>query len=264
MPNLLQIELKESAANAVGFPFSLPIIRGLGPISLDADVTFFVGENGSGKSTLLEAIAAGVEVPSLGGADVARDDSLVYARRLAKELRFAWRARKRRGLFMRAEDFFAFIHRVNAERAELQDLEAHYDQTLDGYGKQLAMGLARGQRSGLEERYGEDADAFSHGESFIEVLKARVTGEGLYLLDEPEAPLSPQRQLALLSFIVDATQRGCQFIIATHSPILLALPGASILQFHDAQITPTTYEALDHVTFTRDFLNAPERYLRHL
>lgn len=264
MANLLEIGLRESAASIDVFPFSLPVVRDMGNVPLDADVTFFVGENGSGKSTILEAIAAGVDVPSLGGTDVARDPSLEYARALAGELHFVWRVKKRRGLFMRAEDFFSFVHRVNMERAGLEALEAHYESTLEGYGRDLAKGAARGQRMELVEKYGEDADAHSHGESFLEVLKARVTGEGLYLLDEPEAPLSPQRHLALMGFLMDAIGRGCQFIIATHSPILLALPGANILLFHEGRIMPTAYENLEHVNFTRDFLNAPERFLRYL
>ena len=264
MANLLEIELKGAVDTFPVFPFVLPIVRNMGRVPLDSDITFFVGENGAGKSTLLEAIAAGVEVPSLGAKDVQRDETLVAARRLAQELRFSWQVKNRHGLFMRAEDFFAFVHKVNAERAELQALEQHYDETLQGLGRDLAVGAARGQRASLEQKYGEDADAFSHGESFLEVLQARITGAGLYLLDEPEAPLSPQRQLALISFLLAAVDRGCQFIIATHSPILLATPGARILLFEDGAIRPVAYDELDHVTFTRDFLNAPERYLKHL
>jgi predicted ATPase len=106
-------------------------------------------------------------------------------------------------------------------------------------------------------------DGRSHGESFLDLFGARL-GDGLYLLDEPETPLSPHRQLTLLALLGDATKRGAQFVVATHSPILLAFPGARIYDFDALPVRATTYDALPHVTLTRDFLNAPERYVRHL
>lgn len=246
------------------FPFSLPIIRDLGEISFTRAVTFLVGENGTGKSTLLEAMAVAAEVPAIGDVDMARDPSLEPARRLAAAMRLTWTKRTRRGFFMRAEDFFAFVKRVNAAQEDFADLEHDYSERLEGYGRQLAMGVARGARAGLAARYGDDLDANSHGESFLKVLQERIAPGGVYFLDEPETPLSPQRQMALIGLILDGVRANAQFVIATHSPILMALPGAQLLVLDNGAIRECEYEQLEHVTFTRDFLNAPERYLRHL
>ncbi len=135
---------------------------------------------------------------------------------------------------------------------------------LKGYGLRLAQGVVRGQRRALTSRYGEDADARSHGESFLQLFQSRFVPGGLYLLDEPEAPLSPQRQLALLSMLKEMAGQDSQFVVATHSPILMALPGADILSFDHAPARRVRYEEVEHVTLTRDFLNNPEAFLRHL
>ncbi len=135
---------------------------------------------------------------------------------------------------------------------------------LKGYGLTLARGVVGGQRRALASRYGEDADARSHGESFLNLFQSRFVPGGLYLLDEPEAPLSPQRQLALLAMLKEMAGQDSQFVVATHSPILMALPGADILSFDTTPVTRVRYEEVEHVSFTRDFLNNPEAFLRHL
>ena len=116
----------------------------------------------------------------------------------------------------------------------------------------------------MEKRYGEDLDANSHGQAFFQLFRSRFVPAGLYLLDEPETPLSPLSQLALLSMLKDMVAQDAQFIIATHSPILLALPGARILDFDAQPIRWTAYEDLEHVRLTREFLADPERFLRRL
>jgi predicted ATPase len=116
----------------------------------------------------------------------------------------------------------------------------------------------------MEQRYGVDLDANSHGQSFLRLFQSRFVPGGLYLLDEPEAPLSPQSQLALLAMIGEMVAQHAQFIIATHSPMVLAYPDAQIYSFDSIPIRPVAYEALDHVRLTRDFLNAPDRYLNQL
>jgi predicted ATPase len=116
----------------------------------------------------------------------------------------------------------------------------------------------------LTSRYGEDPDARSHGEAFLELFKARLVPQGLFLLDEPEAALSPQSQLAFLSMVHDAVGNGGQFIIATHSPILMAIPGARILSFDEGRIREESFDQLESVTLVRDFLQSPHRFLRHL
>lgn len=247
----------------------MPAIRALTSIDVQVPVTFFVGENGSGKSTLLEGIAAAAKLPAVGSADLQRDETLEAQRRLGKALRLSWAKRATRGFFLRAEDFFGFAKRLARERAELQreieDTASEYrgrDRSAHALG--LALGPLRGSLGAMEQRYGIDLDANSHGQSFLKLFQSRFVPGGLHLLDEPEAPLSPQSQLALLAMIAEMVSQNAQFIIATHSPILLAFPGARIYTFDHPPVREVEFEALDHVRLTRDFLNAPERYLRQI
>jgi predicted ATPase len=124
--------------------------------------------------------------------------------------------------------------------------------------------MARAQGRAFAERYGEDPFARSHGELFLDLFRARLTGPGLYLLDEPEVPLSPTNQLALLAMIRDAAGAGSQFLVATHSPILMALPGATILDMDISPPTAVPWEEVEHVAITRAFLSHPESFLRRL
>lgn len=265
--NLLTIT--RQATESTAFPFSVPAIRTLKSLDVGTAVTFFVGQNGSGKSTLLEGIAAAARLPTVGSADIQRDDTLDAQRRLGKALRLRWARRATRGFFLRAEDFFGFTRRLARERAELQqqmkDTEAEYrarDRSPHALG--LALGPLQGSIAGMEQRYGADLDANSHGQSFLKLFQARFVPGGLHLLDEPEAPLSPQSQLALLALMAEMIAHDAQFIIATHSPILLAFPGARIYTFDTTPVAVVEYEVLDHVRLTRDFLNAPERYLQRI
>jgi predicted ATPase len=265
MIHLRSIDIRPAARALAGFPFGLPVVRKFREIKLKSPVTFLVGENGSGKSTVLEAVAAAVGSVVVGGEDVRTDKTLVHARALAAQLKLTWAKRTHRGFFLRAEDFFNFTRRVNQTSAELEEMAGEFEREgLKGYGLRLAQGVVRGQRRALASRYGEDADARSHGESFLHLFQSRFVPGGLYLLDEPEAPLSPQRQLALLAMLRQMTGQDSQFIVATHSPILMALPGADILSFDHSPARRVRYEEVEHVSLTRDFLNNPEAFLRHL
>jgi predicted ATPase len=266
MIHLREISLP-AAALPDTFPFNVPVIRGLKGLTFSTEVTFFVGENGSGKSTLLEAIGVAANLPTIGSESTDRDESLKEMRALAQRLKWAWNKRTRRGFFLRSEDFFGYAKRISQLQAELK---ADYDAVEQEYAGRSAhaKGLARmsyaGQLAALEKSYGTGLDAQSHGESYFKLFQARFVPGGLYLMDEPEAPLSPTRQLALLALLRDMTKLDAQFIIATHSPILLAYPGATILQFADGAITAARYDDLEHVSLTRSFLNNPQDYLSHL
>lgn len=264
MIHLRSVGLKHAARRLEGFPFGLSVIRSLKTLQFRAPVTFLVGENGSGKSTFLEALAAGVGSVVVGGEDIRTDKTLAHARSLAAQMKLVWSKRTHKGFFLRAEDFFNFARKVNETSAELEDIARGFEKELKGYALTLAQGAARGQRRALTERYGEDAAARSHGESFLHLFQSRFVPGGLYLLDEPEAPLSPQRQLALLALLKEMAGRDSQFVIATHSPILMALPGASILSFDGERVREVAYEDVEHVALTRDFLNNPEAFLRRL
>ena len=266
-PFLREVHRRTAVGDDTRFPFSVPVIRALDGLTFGSAVTFLVGENGSGKSTLLEGIAAAAGLPAVGSADMDADGTLGAQRELASALRLVWSRKTPRGFFLRAEDFFGFTKRLSAMRSEflarIAQLEEEYADRSD-YAKRLAMGPAYASLAEMERRYGVDLDASSHGQSFLRLFQSRFVPGGLYLLDEPEAPLSPQSQLALLAMMQGMLTEGAQFIIATHSPILLAFPGATIYSFDRAPAEAVPYAELDHVVLTREFLNAPERYLRAL
>jgi predicted ATPase len=266
MPHLTRVSLS-LPRSARGFPFDVPVIRALKELDLDAPLTYFVGENGSGKSTLLEALAIAARLPTVGSESAERDPTLEPQRALARKLKLSWTKRTHRGFFLRAEDFFGYARSLSKMRSEfegrLQEIEVEY-RDRSAYAKSLAMMPARSSLAEMENRYGADLDARSHGQSFLKLFESRFVPGGLYLLDEPEAPLSPQSQLALMVMLNYMLRENAQFVIATHSPILLAFPGARIYDFDRAPLAPVRYEELDHVALTREFLSAPERYLTML
>ena len=245
------------------FPWSLPLVRDLGEVGFGAAVTFLVGENGSGKSTLLEGIAAGMGAVAAGRRDLARDPSLAHARAFAAGFRFVRRRHARTRMFLRAEDVFGFTQRVGEDMAGLAADAAELAGAIRGeYGRRIAVGAVAGQRGALVRDYGADPDGRSHGETFLAVLRRRLVPNGLYFLDEPEAPLSPARVLALMALIAERVAQGCQFVIATHSPILLAQPGAAILLAEGGRLEPAAWNDLEHVRVTRAFLADPAAVLR--
>ena len=249
------------------FPFNVPVIRALEEIEFHAPVTFFVGENGSGKSTLMETIACAVGSVTVGSESVKTDPSLAHVRSLAQHLRLTWTKRSHKGFFLRAEDFFGYAKQMAHTRQELEDDLRKVDDEYAGRSK-LAKDLAKlphaNELHAIKSRYGDGLDARSHGESFLALFQSRFVPNGLYLLDEPEAPLSPIRQLAFLSALKQMVAEDSQFIIATHSPILMAFPDAEILSFDSGKIRRVNYDDLEHVTLTKAFLNDPEAYLRYL
>lgn len=256
--------LRIKANDDENYPFNLAnrlLPNGLG---FPTPVTMFVGENGSGKSTILEAIAAGINLPAIGGEAIAYDQTLGATRKLGRNLELVWNRKSQRGFFMRAEDFFNFTQRISNLAKDLDADAKAMEADLTGYGLQLAQGVIRGQRQALIDKYGEDLQAYSHGESILHVLNQRIVPGGIYLLDEPETPFSPQRQLALLALIKEMVAKDCQFIIATHSPMLLAYPNATIYSFDTEPVEIKAFDELEHVNLTRDFLKAPEAFFKHL
>lgn len=249
------------------FPFNVPIIQALQEISFQAPVTFFVGENGSGKSTLMEAIACAIGSVTVGSESVKTDPTLAHMRKLADYLRLTWSKRTHKGFFLRAEDFFGYAKQIAKTRQELEQELNNVDREYAGrskYAKDLAKMPHRNEIGALQRRYGDGLDVRSHGESFLDLFQSRFVPGGLYLLDEPEAPLSPLRQLSFLSMLKQMTAENAQFIIATHSPIILAFPEAQIMSFNDGAINNIPYDELEHVTLTRAFLNDPQSYMRYL
>lgn len=208
-------------------------------ISLDNPVTFFVGENGSGKSTLLEAIAVNYGFNPEGGSKNYNFSTKNTHSAFSDMITLTKAPKKAKdGFFLRAESFYN-----TATYMEEIDTELFSPSYLDSFFE------------------GKSLHDQSHGESFISMVNNRFWGNGLYILDEPEAALSPSRQLTLISHIGRLVKANSQFIIATHSPILLAFPNALIYSFDDGKITKTNYKNTSHYQITRDFLNNPSRML---
>jgi predicted ATPase len=255
------------SATAVAFPFNVPAVQSLSKLEFTSPVTFFVGENGSGKSTLIEAIACATGSIAVGSDNTNTDRTLNPVRRLADCLKLTWTKRTRRGFFLRAEDFFGYAKRMTAIREEMENALETVERE---YGQRSAMARSQAripylnQLAEIRQKYGEGLDSYSHGESFLTLFQSRFVPNGLYLLDEPEAPLSPVRQLAFLTIVKDMVEQNGQFIIASHSPILMAFPEAVILTFDGGRIREVPYDDLEHVTLTRAFLNNPQAYLKHL
>ena len=249
------------------YPFDLEIVKSLRELEFTLPVTFLVGENGSGKSTLLEAIACAVESITVGSESVRTDKSLAPLRKLAQYFRLAWSKRTRKGFFLRAEDFFGYAKSMRQTKEDFQQELENIQEEYKGrskYAAALASMPFHGQLADMQRRYGEGLDSYSHGESFLTLFQSRFVPDGLYLLDEPEAALSPMRQLTFISALKQMVQENSQFIIATHSPIILAFPDAQILYFSEGKIREVKYDQLEHVQLTKDFLNNPDSFLRHL
>lgn len=224
------------------FPGNLPFVHTL-DLQFTHAVTFFVGENGSGKSTVMEAIAAACGLPPAGGGRNELADLKAPHNRseLLPFVRAAFRRKPSNGYFFRAEFQAHFASLLEERRADPDFRDDPYAR----YG-------------------GRSLHSRSHGEAFLEVFSAWLS-PGMILMDEPEAALSPQRQLAVLSQMAKLVRSGgIQFVVATHSPIILTFPGAALLSFDGERIEPTRLEDTSHYTITKGILEAPERYWKHL
>ena len=234
LPYLRRVDIDwDAVEDQEVYPFSIPAIAALQSLECHPAVTFLIGENGSGKSTLVEAIARAMGFGAEGGTKNVRLESADDVSALSRYLRVqkSFKA-PRDNYFLRAESFY--------------NVATYMDEV------------------GYTDGYGGSLHKRSHGEAFFAVLMNKLKGRGLYILDEPEAALSPQRQMSALTAVHDLVRADSQFIIATHSPILMAYPDAKILQLGDAGIDEVAYEDTEHYTVTKDFLNRYPAMLRHL
>jgi predicted ATPase len=234
--------LRERVPSFDAYPFNIPAIRSLERLDMHPQVTLLIGENGSGKSTLVEAIAVVAGFNAEGGSRNFRFATRRSESQLHTALRIARGTRRERdGFFLRAESYF----NVATEIDRLDSEPSFGPPVIDGFG-------------------GVPLHEMSHGESFLALANNRLRGEGLYIFDEPEAALSPARQLSLLQIMWRLVKAGSQFIVATHSPILMAYPGARIYQLGPNGIDTVAYEDTEHYQITRGFLMDRERYFKHL
>jgi predicted ATPase len=222
-----------------GFPFDLPALAAVEDLRLDQPVTLLAGENGTGKSTILEALASAIGFADEGGELERLGELPAVPRSILKGalVPVLTDTKPRNGYYLRAESFFNV--------ARLIDSSAAFTPDVSIYG-------------------GVPLHEQSHGESFLALAANRFGRDGLYLLDEPEAALSVSGQLALLAVIARAARDGAQFVVATHSPILLACPSARVYELDERGVSEPAYDDLQAVRVTRGFLEAPERYLRAL
>jgi predicted ATPase len=252
---------KSKNSNKKTYPFQLPFIKNFQRLDFQKPVTIIVGENGTGKSTLLEAMAANIGSILVGGNNIESAPSLGPARELGMYLKLVWSVKTRKGFFFRANDYINYINRLATIKEESK-------QTLKEIREKDPFSLEALPYANtlydLKQLYGEGLEVRSHGESFLDLFQARFQPNGLYILDEPEAPLSPLKQLTLIAMIKEMLEENGQFIIATHSPILMAIPDADIYVIEDDLLKKVNYEDVEHVRLTRDFLNNPDQFLRHL
>lgn len=230
-------KIKTKPCNDDSYIASLPVVKYLNQhneLSFDQDVTFFVGENGTGKSTIIEAIAVCAGFNAEGGSKNFNFETKQTVSNLSQYMSISKAAYEKDGFFLRAESFYNVASQV-------EDLELN----LSGYG-------------------GKSLHEQSHGESFLALVQNRFRGNGLYILDEPEAALSPSRQLTLLAEIRELVKMNSQFIIATHSPILLAYPNATIYEISEKGINKVEYNECEHYILTKQFLDNPKRMLKYL
>jgi predicted ATPase len=230
---------KPKGKERLGYPFNLPTVRKTNFIEFDPKVTFFVGENGSGKSTLIEAIAVAMGFNAEGGSKNFNFSTQDSHSDLHSYLDCSKSFRPMKdGYFLRAESFYNVASQIHKYDEE----PLGGPPVIDSYG-------------------GKSLHEQSHGESFMALVEHRFHGKGLYILDEPEAALSPARQLKLIRLMRDLIEKGAQFIIATHSPILMSYPEAKILLINENGLTQTPYEQTPHYETTKYFLNNYKRML---
>lgn len=234
MPYVRSVQIKSpETLDWASYPYNIPTVNDLEKIEFHPKVTFFVGDNGSGKSTILEALALALGFSEEGGTRNVVLNSASSASALHESLRVIKNFKKPKDYyFLRAESFYNVGTYMN-------DLNYVVE-------------------------YGGNIHERSHGEAFMKVLTSKLKGKGLYLMDEPEAALSPSMQMTALSAIHQLCEDDSQMIIATHSPILLAYPHSKIYQFTDTGIKLIQYEETDHYRITKDFLNCYEKRVQQL
>lgn len=248
------------------YPFNIKSFKQIKTLDLSNPITIFVGDNGSGKSTLLKAIAYynhSINVSSQ------RLSSQYYKeiKDLSSVMECAYDYKTRKGFFFSGEEFITYInhlkHMKNELEEELKRIDIEYKDK-SSFSRSQARMAAAGQLSEMNALYDGDLKEKSHGEGFLQFFKDRMHQKGIYLLDEPETPLSPINQYQLVVLILDLIKNGSQVIIATHSPILMALKNARIYHFNEHTIDQVIYEDIESVNFMKNFLNHKDVYIDRL
>lgn len=244
------------------YPFNLAWLHQTDELAFKKPLTFLVGDNGVGKSTLLQAIAIQNQLPQLTNERYEENPEYQTIAKLATYLKSHWDIKSKQGFFFRADDFISFIRKNRRLRKELENELDLLDEK--GVPK-LAFERQPYQNSlaALKRSYPQELHQLSHGQSFLSLFKSRLSPNSLYLLDEPETPLSPQNQLTLLYMIDEQIKQGSQFIIASHSPVLTAYPDADIYAINPDEIRQIAYEEIENVEFMKNFMADPKRFMHY-
>ncbi len=259
MPYISSFSINTEKTNP--FPYDIASIKYAKNIKMDNSVNFFIGDNGTGKSTLLETIGFRLQLPHIDGSEYSKS-SFDAARKLIQYLDITWQIERSVGFFFRAEDFGDYLNSVDRRHAQLnsslKSLQGEVPQNIIDE----MIESANYQVHHMRKNYGQELQFFSHGEAYLKIMQEKINSRGIYLLDEPEAALSPSKQLMLIYFIKEHLEKfNSQFIIATHSPMLMAYPGANIYEISESGMEQTALEDTEHYSITKSFLNNPEAYL---
>jgi predicted ATPase len=259
----MSVYLKSLTRLRPGDDYPMRLFGEIERIEFTTPVTLLAGDNGCGKTTLVELLANKVSAVRIDHAEQTDDMRKAPIALAADNFRVAMGKRPDRAFFFHAEGFIRYIDSVNQMKDQARrDLERtdRENESRSAFARNQARMAHAGSLAALNSLYENDLSARSHGEGFLDFFGARLIDRGLYLLDEPEAALSPFNQYVLLIMVAGAVRRGCQFVISTHSPVLLACPGARILAFEGGALAEAKYDELAGVRFLRDFLADTARY----
>lgn len=255
-------KIKVGSHQLTSYPFNLELFKSPFELDTSAPVIIFLGENGSGKSSLLKLIQAKLSVVEIS---IPFQDQKIKLNHTPLELKKSFK--KVSGYFFESLSFINYIdyikHEIESSKKMIEEVDETYKDKSD-YAKMMAKSPYHKTIYELKNMYEHDLSTQSHGESYLDFFKSRMRDHQLYLLDEPETPLSTQNQLVLTSMIMNQVGRGCQFMIATHSPILAAIPNAIIYLIKDDQFLKVAYEDVESINLLKQFLNHREQFLKHL
>lgn len=254
--------IEKRGGGGSGYPMDTLLLQQFGKLDFTSPVTILCGDNGCGKTTLVELIASKVRAHRIDGQETPTD-ARRRLMRASDAMRAAMSGRPQHCFLFTAEGFSKYVDYIVAEkqfaRNELDELDGKF---ANQYARDLASQPYQATLGALEGMYKGHLEEQSHGQGFLDFFKSRIAPGGLYLMDEPEAALSYINQLALIYLIQDAVRDGCQFILATHSPILTAITGASIWEMHEGQLLPKAYDQLQSIQFLKYFMQAHEHILK--
>ncbi len=257
--HLKRIQISKPKTNS--YPYNLPLFMDDIKMIFNSDVVIIVGDNGSGKSSLLKIIQ-----DRLNLIEIDYDVNALKTTIDTSNVTLDFYLTKPKGFFFESQKFITYLtyinHELESSKEEIKRIDEAFVNASD-HARMLAKSPHQRTIYELNNMYSKDLTRSSHGESYLDFFSSRIKENQLYILDEPETPLSIQNQLTLLAMIIEARKKNNQFIIATHSPILSAIPNAQIYEIKDANFVETTYEEISSIKLLKQFINHKEQFLKH-